>query len=172
MEVEKLWASLDTTKKTSERKISTKLQLEKFKKTCNDTIEWITEKLDYVDSLDSMFTINALDNMIRRHKALEREMVPITEKVEDVKSAYKTVVRMFADEVKSVTPKVEQMVSLHDELTKKLDEKGAKILMLTNEKNFAKMTKDFVDWVNSRKAQMDQVNSFNLYVHDLFRGCF
>ena len=92
--------------------------------------------------------------------------------MEDVKSAYKTVVRMFADEVKSVTPKVEQMVSLHDELTKKLDEKGAKILMLTNEKNFAKMTKDFVDWVNSRKAQMDQVNFFNLYVHDLFRGCF
>ena len=89
-----------------------------------------------------------------------------------MKSAYKTVVRMFADEVKSVTPKVEQMVSLHDELTKKLDEKGAKILMLTNEKNFAKMTKDFVDWVNSRKAQMDQVNFFNLYVHDLFRGCF
>ena len=93
LEVEKLWASLDTTRKTSERKISTKLQLEKFKKTCNDTIDWITEKLEYVDSLDSMFTINALDNMIRRHKALEREMVPINEKVSDVKGNYKTVVK-------------------------------------------------------------------------------
>ncbi len=109
LEVEKLWASLDTTRKTSERKISTKLQLEKFKKTCNDTIDWIKEKLEYVDSLDSMFTINALDNMIRRHKALEREMVPINEKVEDVKGAYKTVVRLFPDEVKTVTPKVEQV---------------------------------------------------------------
>jgi len=108
-EVEKLYASLDTTRKTSERKISTKLQLEKFKKTCNDTIDWITEKLEYVDSLDSMFTINALDNMIRRHKALEREMVPINEKVEDVKGTYKTVVKLFADEVKTVTPKVEQV---------------------------------------------------------------
>ena len=49
------------------------------------------------------------------------------------------------------------MVSLHDELAKKLEEKGGKILMLTNEKKFAKMTKDFVDWMNSRRAQMDQV---------------
>jgi hypothetical protein len=52
------------------------------------------------------------------------------------------------------------MVSLHDELSKKLDEKGAKILMLTNEKNFAKMSKDFVDWMNSRRAQMDQVTFY------------
>ncbi len=51
------------------------------------------------------------------------------------------------------------MVSLHDELTKKLDEKGTKILMLTNEKNFAKMTKDYVDWLSSRRAQMDQVST-------------
>ena len=60
-----------------------------------------------------------------------------------------------------MTPKVEQMISLHDELTKKLDEKGAKILMLTNEKNFAKMTKDYVDWLASRRAQMDQVSVWN-----------
>ena len=53
------------------------------------------------------------------------------------------------------------MVSLHNELTKKLEEKGTKILILTNEKNFAKMTKDFVDWLASRKAQMDQVNKDN-----------
>jgi methylaspartate ammonia-lyase len=64
---------------------------------------------------------------------------------------------MFADEVKTVTPKVEQMVSLHDQLTKKLDEKGRKIKMLTDEKNFAKMSKDLVDWVASKQAQMDQV---------------
>ena len=68
--------------------------------------------------------------------------------------------RLFADEAKTVTPKVEQMISLHDELTKKLDEKGAKILMLTNEKNFAKMTKDYVDWLASRRAQIDQVSLY------------
>jgi hypothetical protein len=55
------------------------------------------------------------------------------------------------------------MVSLHNELTKKLEEKGAKILMLTNEKNFSKMTKDFVDWLASRKAQMDQVNNDQVF---------
>jgi len=56
-----------------------------------------------------------------------------------------------------------QMVSLHNELTKKLEEKGAKILMLTNEKNFSKMTKDFVDWLASRKAQMDQVKKDQVF---------
>ena len=61
------------------------------------------------------------------------------------------------------------MVSLHNELTKKLEEKGTKILMLTNEKNFAKMTKDFVDWLASRKAQMDQVNKDNFAY--IFFGC-
>ncbi len=168
-EVEKLWASLDATRKTSERKISPKMQLEKFKKTCNDTIDWITEKLDYVDSLDSMFTINALDNMMRRHKALEREMVPINEKVEEVKTNYKTVARLFPDEVKTVSPRVEKMALLHNELISKLNSKGANILMLGNEKTFTKMTKDLSDWLLTKRAQMDQVFSKDISKADLSR---
>ena len=76
-EVEKLWANLDSIRQTSERRIINSVQLEKFKKTCADTIDWMQEKLLYVDSLDSMFTVNALDNMTRRHKALKRELVRI-----------------------------------------------------------------------------------------------
>ena len=40
-EVEKLWANLDSIRQTSERKIINSVQLEKFKKTCADTIDWI-----------------------------------------------------------------------------------------------------------------------------------
>ena len=47
------------------------------------------EKLETIDALDSMFKTNPLDNMVRRHKALEREMVPIAQKVEDLRLGYK-----------------------------------------------------------------------------------
>ena len=43
------------------------------------------EKLETIDALDSMLKTNPLDNMVRRHRALEREMVPIAQRVEDVK---------------------------------------------------------------------------------------
>lgn len=155
-EVEKLWTNLDNIRQTSERKIINSVQLEKFKKTCADTIDWIEEKLLYVESLDTMFTINALDNMTRRHKALKREMVPIKEKVGEVKVAYNNVARSFSEEAPSVAPNVEKMIALYNELAKKLEGKEQELLMLSYQKNFAKLSKEYIEWANDQLRQLEQ----------------
>ena len=125
-----------------------------FKKSVEETNDWIMEKLHYIDALDSMFKTNPLDNMIRRHKALEREMMPIAQRVDDVKLSYKTV--SFTDEGKSVAPKIEKMVQLHQELTQKFDDKGSQLLVKINEKKFSKLSKEYCDWLSSRRSQLEQ----------------
>ena len=112
------------------------------------------EKLHYIDALDSMFKTNPLDNMIRRHKALEREMMPIAQRVDDVKLSYKTV--SFTDEGKSVAPKIEKMLQLHQELAQKFDDKGSQLLAKINEKKFSKLSKEYCDWLSSRRSQLEQ----------------
>lgn len=156
-EVDKLWNNLDSIRQTSERKIMNSVQLEKFKKTCTDTIEWIEEKLLYVDSLDSMFTVNALDNMTRRHKALQRELVPMKERVDEVRVAYSNVTRSFSEEATlSVAPNVEKMVALHNQLALKLEAKEHELSQLTHEKNFAKLSKEYIEWVMAKQRELEQ----------------
>ena len=94
-EVEKQWTNLDNLRRSSEKQITNSVQVEKFKKTCDDTTDWVAEKLETIDALDSMFKTNPLDNVLRRHKALEREMIPIAQKVEDIKLGYKNVVSSY-----------------------------------------------------------------------------
>ena len=153
-EVEKLWANMDNLRKVYEKKITNSVQIEMFKKSVEETNDWIMEKLHYIDALDSMFKTNPLDNMIRRHKALEREMMPIAQRVNDVKLSYKTV--SFTDEGKSVAPKIEKMVQLHQELTQKFDDKGSQLLAKINEKKFSKLSKEYCDWLSSRRSQLEQ----------------
>ena len=153
-EVEKLWANMENLRKVYEKKITNSVQIEKFKKSVEETNDWIVEKLQYIDALDSMFKTNPLDNMIRRHKALEREMMPIAQRVEDVRLSYKTV--SFTDEARSVAPKVEKMSQLHQELTQKFDDKGSQLLAKINEKKFSKLNKEYCDWLSSRKSQLEQ----------------
>lgn len=155
-EVEKLWSNLDSIRQTSERKIINSVQLEKFKKTCTDTIEWIEEKLLYVKSLDTMFTVNALDNMTRRLKALKREMVPIKEKVGEVRVAYANVARSFSEEAPSVAPNVDKMIELYNQLAGDLEEKERELQLLQYQKNFAKLSKEYVLWTEEKLRQLEQ----------------
>ena len=155
-EVEKLWANLDSIRQTSERKIINSVQLEKFKKTCADTIDWIQEKLLYVDSLDSMFTVNALDNMTRRHKALKREMIPIKERIDQVKAAYANVQRSFNEETNAVDPNVDKMNTLFNQLNGKLEAKEDELVHLGRQQKFAKMSKEYVEWANSKLRQLER----------------
>lgn len=153
-EVEKLWSSIDNLRKVYEKKITNSVQIEKFKKSVEETNDWIVEKLHYIDALDSLFKTNPLDNMIRRHKALEREMMPIAQRVEDVQLSYNTV--SFTDEAKSVAPKIEKMAQLHQELTQKFDDKGSQLLAKINEKKFSKLSKEYLNWLSSRQTQLEQ----------------
>lgn len=161
-EVEKLWTNLDSIRKTSERKIINSVQLEKFKKTCADTIDWIQEKLLYIDSLDSMFTVNALDNMTRRHKALKREMVPIKERIGEVRSAYANVNLTFNEEATSVAPNVDKMISLYNELVEKLERKEDELGRLAHQRKLEKMFSEYMEWANSKLRQLERNP-----VHDL-----
>ncbi len=155
-EVEKLWSNLDSIRQTSERKIINSVQLEKFKKTCADTIDWIQEKLLYIDSLDSMFTVNALDNMIRRHKALKREMLPIKERIGEVRTAYSNVKRTFNEEAASVAPNVDKMITLYNELVDKLEHKEEELVRLGHQKKFEKMSKEYLEWANAKIRQVER----------------
>lgn len=78
-------------------------------------------------------------------------MMPIAQRVEDVRQT-----AAFTDEAKSVIPKVEKMSQLHHELTKKFDEKGSQLLAKINEKKFSKLSKEYCDWLSSRKMQLEQ----------------
>ena len=151
-----MWNNLDSIRQTSERKIMNSVQLEKFKKTCTDTIEWIEEKLLYVKSLDTMFTVNALDNMTRRLKALKREMVPIKERVNEVRVAYANVARSFSEEAPSVAPNVDKMIELYNQLAADLEEKEQELLTLTYQKNFAKLSKEYIEWAEEKLRQLQQ----------------
>ena len=155
-EVEKLWANLDSIRQTSERRIINSVQLEKFKKTCTDTIDWMQEKLLYVDSLDSMFTVNALDNMTRRHKALKRELIPIKERISEVRAAYANVTRTFTEDASSVTPNVEKMIGLYEELVQKLEMKEQELIRLGYQQKFEKMSKEYVKWAGDQQRQLEQ----------------
>ena len=169
-DVEKQWANLDSLRRTSEKQITNSVQVEKFKKTCDDTTDWIMEKLDYIDALDSMFKTNPLDNMIRRHKALEREMVPIAQRVEDVKISYKNVASAHSNEAKAVVPKVETLADLHQQLEQKFAEKGSQLLSKIHEKKFSKLAKEYLEWLSSRRSQIEQTQGRDVSKADVIKS--
>ena len=61
-----------------------------------------------------------------------------------------------SSEVKAVTPKVEKLSDLHQQLEAKFAEKGSLLLTKINEKKFSKQAKEYLEWLSSRKSQLEQ----------------
>ena len=103
-----------------------------------------------------MFTVNALDNMTRRHKALKREMIPIKERIDEVRTAYANVKRTFNEEADNVAPNVDKMITLYNTLVDKLEHKEQELVSLGHQKKFEKMSKEYVEWANGKIKQLER----------------
>ena len=92
----------------------------------------------------------------KNFKFLQREMVPIKERVNEVRVAYANVARSFSDEAPSVAPNVDKMIELYNQLAGDLEEKERELLTLTYQKNFAKLSKEYVEWVDEKLRRLQQ----------------
>ena len=82
--------------------------------------------------------------------------IPIKERISEVRAAYANVTRTFTEDASSVTPNVEKMIGLYDELVQKLEMKEQELIGLGYQQKFEKMSQEYVKWANDQQRQLEQ----------------
>ena len=58
--------------------------MELFQKTCDEVKDWMQEKMYALDNNDLGKDINSVEALLRKHQNLERELEPLSEKLNKV----------------------------------------------------------------------------------------
>lgn len=75
------WAHLNRLKQQKERSLEGASSVELFHRTCDETRDWMLEKMEKLDTDDLGRDLKTVQSLQRKHDQLERELAPVEEKV-------------------------------------------------------------------------------------------
>lgn len=75
------WAHLNRLKQQKERSLEGASSVELFHRTCDETRDWMVEKMDKLDTDELGRDLKTVQSLQRKHDQLERELAPVEEKV-------------------------------------------------------------------------------------------
>ena len=75
------WAHLERLKQQKERSLEGASSVELFNRTCQETKDWMIEKMQKMDTDELGRDLKTIQSLQRKHDQLERELAPVEEKV-------------------------------------------------------------------------------------------
>lgn len=80
-QIQDQWAHLNRLKQQKERSLEGASSVELFHRTCDETRDWMVEKMEKLDTDELGRDLKTVQSLQRKHDQLERELAPVEEKV-------------------------------------------------------------------------------------------
>ena len=154
-QVHMLWDHLNQMKSLKERSLQGASSVELFNRTCDETRDWMLEKMTQIDTDDMGKDLKTVEALQRRHQNLERELSPIEEKVHRVNHLADSVIASYPDEKQNVTARQQEILKLWEELRKKAVERRARLEEAVGQQIFMSSSKNLLTWVSDCKAALN-----------------
>ncbi|XP_040070142.1 spectrin beta chain, non-erythrocytic 1 [Ixodes scapularis] len=151
------WDRLNQLKQQKERSLEGATSVELFHRTCDDARDWMSEKMQKIDTDEvgrDMKTVQALQ---RRHENLERELAPLEEKFNRVNLLADSVKASYPAERSNVAKRQAELQSIWDQVKERAAERRSRLEDSMGLQILANSAKSLLAWVSEVKVAL---NSF------------
>lgn len=113
------WDNLQQLKAEKEETLASTKEVYEFDQMCEETKAWINEKDLLLSNDDTGRDLNDLQMLKRRHQAVERELIPVVERIENLNGMADTAASSSPRDARHIQSRMSEINSLWDKLKAK-----------------------------------------------------
>ncbi|XP_071547281.1 spectrin beta chain, non-erythrocytic 5 isoform X4 [Panulirus ornatus] len=149
------WAHLNRLKQQKERSLEGASSVELFHRTCDETRDWMLEKMEKLDTDDLGRDLKTVQSLQRKHDQLERELAPVEEKVRRVNLLADSVKASYPRERHAVEARQAEVQQYWGQLKGKAVERRNRLEEAVGQQIFLNSAKSLINWVGDVKNALN-----------------
>ncbi|XP_069954037.1 spectrin beta chain, non-erythrocytic 5 isoform X2 [Cherax quadricarinatus] len=149
------WAHLNRLKQQKERSLEGASSVELFHRTCDETRDWMVEKMEKLDTDELGRDLKTVQSLQRKHDQLERELAPVEEKVRRVNLLADSVKASYPRERHAVEARQEEVQQYWGQLKGKAVERRNRLEEAVGQQIFLNSAKSLLNWVGDVKNALN-----------------
>ncbi|XP_052269284.1 spectrin beta chain, non-erythrocytic 1-like isoform X3 [Dreissena polymorpha] len=154
-EINDRWERLNRLKLEKEKSLKGASSIELFQQTCDDLVEWIKEKDNVLSATDDLGKdLKANQALQRKHANLERELVPVQEKMNRMANLAGAVKSSYPEESRYVDKRQKELDNMWKDLMDKAAERKKKLQDEEERLQFGDSAKELMGWSAGTKAKL------------------
>ena len=154
-ETHRTYDSLVKLQEQMEKKLEGSASVIFFQKSCEDVIDWITEKSEKLEMEDLAKDLTTVKALQRKHKGIERELAPIKDKVVQVSQLGKDVIDGFPSERVKIEGMIQDIQEKWEMLENKAMDRSRRLEDAVGLQLFNSGVKTLVQWVGDTKLSLN-----------------
>ncbi|XP_053397827.1 spectrin alpha chain, non-erythrocytic 1-like isoform X5 [Mercenaria mercenaria] len=154
-EINDRWERLNKLKMDKEKNLQGASSIELFQSTCDELVEWIKEKDNVLSATDDLGKdLKANQALQRKHANLERELVPVQEKMNRMEYLAGAVKSSYPEESGYVDKRQKELDKMWKDLMDKAAERKRKLQEQAERLQFDDSAKELSSWAGQTKAKL------------------
>ncbi|XP_063863708.1 spectrin beta chain, non-erythrocytic 2-like isoform X27 [Scylla paramamosain] len=149
------WAHLNRLKQQKELSLKGASSVELFHRTCDETRDWMLEKMEKLDTDELGRDLKTVQSLQRKHDQLERELAPVEEKVRRVNLLADSVKASYPRERHAVETRQEEVQQYWGQLKGKAVERRNRLEEAVGQQIFLNSAKSLLNWVGDVKNELN-----------------
>ncbi|XP_060544187.1 spectrin beta chain, non-erythrocytic 5 [Pantherophis guttatus] len=149
------WNSFHGDLKMYKRKLEEALQIHALIREINDITERIGEKSSLIQALDYGKDVESVENLLRKHDEMEREIGIIQSKMESLEPELCQIKRNPSTISNKLTTKQKEMRNHWLQLQNQTKQRGEKLIASYQLQKFNSELKELLDWIQEIKSQIE-----------------
>ncbi|XP_042865885.1 spectrin beta chain, non-erythrocytic 5-like isoform X7 [Penaeus japonicus] len=154
-QIQDQWAHLNRLKQQKERSLEGASSVELFHRTCDETRDWMVEKMEKLDTDELGRDLKTVQSLQRKHDQLERELAPVEEKVRRVNLLADSVKASYPRERHAVEDRQEEIQQYWGQLKGKALERRNRLEEAVGQQIFLNSAKSLLNWVGDVKNALN-----------------
>ena len=152
--VTSMWQSLQQLKESQERLVSLALRILHYYELCDETRLWVLEKDKALSSEDIGKDLTAVQALQRNHENIERELLPIEEKLASIHSTSRELQALFPKEAVEINARQVEVASMQDKVKTKAIIRKKKLEDAFQMHSFNSEARELLEWVDEMKEKL------------------
>ncbi|XP_033735465.1 spectrin beta chain, non-erythrocytic 5-like isoform X2 [Pecten maximus] len=153
-EINDRWDRLNRLKMEKEKNLEGASSIEMFQSTCDELGEWMKDKDASLNTDEVANNLKAIEALQRKHANLERELVPVEEKMNRMNYLADSVRASYPDERDYVDQRQSELQNMWDNLKRKADSKKDKLGDSQERQQFNEDANDLMAWSSTMKSKL------------------
>ncbi|KAL8620004.1 hypothetical protein ACOMHN_015286 [Nucella lapillus] len=153
-DINRRWENLNKLKLEKEKSLKGASSIELFKSTCDELQEWIKEKNNNLATDDLGKDLKTTQALQRRHAQLERELVPMEEKMNRMDYLGDSVRSSYPDEKGYVDQRQKELHDLWKGLKDRADQRKKQLDSAQDQQQFSDEAKDLMLWSSGVRTHL------------------
>jgi spectrin alpha len=119
---------------------------------CDEAAEWIAEKSAVLDNEDTGKDLSSVQRLIRKHEAIERDLLALGERVKQLDARATELVKSHPSEAEGICQHQEEINDKWNALTIKANIRKTDLLESLDLQRFLADYRDHLNWINSMRS--------------------